>query len=57
MNQYQILYEDTLAQFKQQIERSRAMNDQARVAWLKEAQAILNREVAKFAEVAGISTD
>ena len=57
MNQYQLLYEDTLTKYEEQIKRSRAMNDQARVAWLKEAQTILNREIASFSDVARISTD
>jgi len=57
VNQYQLLYEDTLTKYEEQIKRSRAMNDQARVAWLKEAQTILNREIASFSDVARISTD
>lgn len=54
MNHYQVLYEDTLTQFKHQIERARAMNDEARIAWLKEAQHVLNREIADFQAVTGI---
>jgi len=54
MTYLQNLYEDTLTQFKLQIERSRALNDVARVDWLKEARRLIDREIADFSKVTGI---
>ena len=51
MNHYQQLYGDTLTEFGRQLERSRALNDDARVSWLKEAQQLIDREIADFKAV------